>query len=156
MKLKFETKSARVKGICFHPSKPWVITSLHSGEIQIWDYNMKLCVAKFEVKLMIFRVTKDHLEESIFTPNFLFSFPEATMDWSKFGIINKKGVCFRWKDILIMSDPPSFITSSLGSSPPVMTKPWESGIIRVELVSTLLLAILTTSCVHNFITKKIL
>lgn len=47
MKLKFEAKSARVKGVAFHPSKPWVITSLHSGAIQIWDYNMRLCVAKF-------------------------------------------------------------------------------------------------------------
>ena len=47
MKLKFQAKSARVKGISFHPSKPWVITSLHSGDIQIWDYNMKICIAKF-------------------------------------------------------------------------------------------------------------
>ncbi len=52
MKLKFETKSARVKGIGFHPSKPWAIASLHSGEIHVWDYSMKLCVAKFEVPLI--------------------------------------------------------------------------------------------------------
>ncbi len=36
----FETKTARVKGISFHPSRPWVLTTLHSGVIQIWAYNL--------------------------------------------------------------------------------------------------------------------
>ena len=36
--------------MCFHPSRPWVIASLHSGLIQIWDYNMKIMIAKFDVK----------------------------------------------------------------------------------------------------------
>ena len=49
MKKKFETETARVKGACFHPSKPWVITTLHSGQIMIWDYNMKILIAKFDV-----------------------------------------------------------------------------------------------------------
>lgn len=51
MDTKFEVKSARVKGLCFHPTKPWVITSLHSGLVQIWDYNMKILIAKFDVNL---------------------------------------------------------------------------------------------------------
>lgn len=46
---KFETQSARVKGVCFHPTRPWVITSLHSGAIQIWDYNMHIILATFDV-----------------------------------------------------------------------------------------------------------
>jgi len=62
MKLKFEAKSPRVKGVAFHPSKPWLITSLHSGAIQIWDYNMKICVAKFEVGMLVCRATTDQLE----------------------------------------------------------------------------------------------
>ncbi|MCL4132459.1 UNVERIFIED_CONTAM: hypothetical protein GTU68_057278 [Idotea baltica] len=49
MNKKFETASARVKGTCFHPSKPWIITTLHSGVIQIWDFNMKILIAKFDV-----------------------------------------------------------------------------------------------------------
>ena len=81
MKLKFETKSARVKGLCFHTSKPWVITSLHSGEIHIWDYNLKICVAKFEVIFITFRVTKGHLEESTFIHSCLSSYQAETMDW---------------------------------------------------------------------------
>jgi coatomer protein complex subunit alpha (xenin) len=58
MKLKFEAGSARVKGMAFHPSKPWIIASLHSGCIQIWDYNMKISVAKFEVRCGLFRATR--------------------------------------------------------------------------------------------------
>ena len=46
---KFETHTARVKGICFHPTRPWIITSLHSGIIQIWDYNMSIILATFDV-----------------------------------------------------------------------------------------------------------
>ncbi|GFH20540.1 coatomer subunit alpha, partial [Haematococcus lacustris] len=32
--LKFETKSNRVKGLAFHPKRPWVLASLHNGVIQ--------------------------------------------------------------------------------------------------------------------------
>jgi len=70
MQLKFEAKSPRVKGLAFHPSKPWVITALHSGWVHIWDYNMKICIAKFDVLSLKLRVTKDHAEESISTPSY--------------------------------------------------------------------------------------
>jgi WD40 repeat protein len=45
---KFETKSSRVKGISFHPSRPWVLASLHNGSVQLWDYRMGTLVDKFE------------------------------------------------------------------------------------------------------------
>jgi coatomer subunit alpha len=35
MLVKFEAKSSRVKGLSFHPIRPWIISSLHSGEIQV-------------------------------------------------------------------------------------------------------------------------
>lgn len=54
---KFETQTARVKGACFHPTRPWIITSLHSGSIQIWDYNMKIIIATFDVYPTIILVT---------------------------------------------------------------------------------------------------
>jgi WD40 repeat protein len=38
MLTKFETKSNRVKGLSFHPKRPWILASLHSGVIQLWDY----------------------------------------------------------------------------------------------------------------------
>lgn len=48
MLTKFETKSARVKGISFHPKRPWVLASLHNGVIQLWDYRMCTLLEKFD------------------------------------------------------------------------------------------------------------
>ncbi|XP_038045670.1 coatomer subunit alpha-like [Patiria miniata] len=48
MLTKFETKSARVKGLCFHPNRPWILTSLHNGTIQLWDYRMCTMLEKFD------------------------------------------------------------------------------------------------------------
>lgn len=45
---KFESKSARVKGISFHPTRPWVLASLHSGLIQLWDYRMCVLIDKYD------------------------------------------------------------------------------------------------------------
>lgn len=66
-----------MKGVAFHPSKPWVITSLHSGAIQIWDYNMKLCVAKFEVRIRVRRATTGQFAASTFTRSSPSSFQAA-------------------------------------------------------------------------------
>ena len=35
MLTKFESKSARVKGLAFHPVRPWICASLHNGVIQL-------------------------------------------------------------------------------------------------------------------------
>lgn len=48
MLTKFETKSARVKGLSFHPTRPWILASLHNGVIQLWDYRMGVLLDKFE------------------------------------------------------------------------------------------------------------
>ncbi|XP_067949452.1 coatomer subunit alpha-like isoform X2 [Watersipora subatra] len=48
MLTKFESKSARVKGLTFHPTRPWVLCSLHNGHIQLWDYRMCTLIDKFE------------------------------------------------------------------------------------------------------------
>eukprot|EP01138_Halocafeteria_seosinensis_P013421 gb/GECG01013707.1/.p1 GENE.gb/GECG01013707.1/~~gb/GECG01013707.1/.p1 ORF type:complete len:1232 (+),score=158.46 gb/GECG01013707.1/:1-3696(+) len=48
MYTKFDTKSARVKGLCFHPVRPWVLSSLHSGAVQLWDYQVGVLIEKFE------------------------------------------------------------------------------------------------------------
>ncbi|XP_066062619.1 coatomer subunit alpha [Chamaea fasciata] len=48
MLTKFETKSARVKGLSFHPKRPWVLSSLHNGVIQLWDYRMCTLIDKFD------------------------------------------------------------------------------------------------------------
>jgi len=48
MLTKFESKSARVKGLSFHSKRPWILASLHSGVIQLWDYRMKTLIDKFD------------------------------------------------------------------------------------------------------------
>ncbi|UYV67031.1 hypothetical protein LAZ67_4003692 [Cordylochernes scorpioides] len=48
MLTKFETKSARVKGLSFHPKRPWILASLHNGVIQLWDYRMRTLLEKFD------------------------------------------------------------------------------------------------------------
>lgn len=45
---KFESKSNRVKGLSFHPVRPWILASLHNGIIQLWDYRMGTLLDKFE------------------------------------------------------------------------------------------------------------
>jgi len=48
MLTKFETKSPRVKGLSFHPARPWILASLHNGVIQLWDYRMCTLLEKFD------------------------------------------------------------------------------------------------------------
>lgn len=48
MLVKFETSSNRVKGLCFHPTRYWILASLHNGVIQLWDYNMKTLIDSYE------------------------------------------------------------------------------------------------------------
>lgn len=48
MLIKFETKSARVKGLSFHPKRRWLLASLHNGVIQLWDYSEKTMIDKFD------------------------------------------------------------------------------------------------------------
>ncbi len=48
MLVKFETKSNRVKGLAFHPTRPWILTSQHNGTVQIWDYRMGTMVSKYD------------------------------------------------------------------------------------------------------------
>jgi WD40 repeat protein len=48
MLTKFESKSNRVKGLAFHPQRPWILTSLHNGVIQLWDYRMGTLLERFD------------------------------------------------------------------------------------------------------------
>ncbi|GMF15276.1 unnamed protein product [Phytophthora lilii] len=48
MLTKFESKSNRVKGLAFHVSRPWILTSLHNGVIQLWDYRMGTLLDRFD------------------------------------------------------------------------------------------------------------
>ncbi|GMM28573.1 coatomer subunit alpha [Martiniozyma asiatica (nom. inval.)] len=48
MLTKFESKSKRAKGVAFHPKRPWILVSLHSSAIQLWDYRMGTLIHKFD------------------------------------------------------------------------------------------------------------
>ncbi|KAG0224121.1 hypothetical protein BGX31_008182 [Mortierella sp. GBA43] len=48
MLTKFESKSNRVKGIAFHPKRPWILAALHNGSIQLWDYRMGTLLERFD------------------------------------------------------------------------------------------------------------
>ena len=48
MLTKFESKSNRVKGLSFHATRPWILTSLHNGVIQLWDYRMGTMLDRFD------------------------------------------------------------------------------------------------------------
>ncbi|KAF9900852.1 hypothetical protein EC991_006775, partial [Linnemannia zychae] len=48
MLTKFESKSNRVKGIAFHPKRPWILAALHNGSVQLWDYRMGTLLERFD------------------------------------------------------------------------------------------------------------
>ncbi|CAN6900941.1 unnamed protein product, partial [Brassica oleracea] len=48
MLTKFETSSNQVRGLSFHPKRPWILSSLHTGVIQLWDYRMATLIDTFE------------------------------------------------------------------------------------------------------------
>ena len=39
---------ARPAGLSFHPKRPWILASLHSGVIQLWDYRMGTLIDRFD------------------------------------------------------------------------------------------------------------
>ncbi|CDK24541.1 unnamed protein product [Kuraishia capsulata CBS 1993] len=49
IKKQFSTRSDRVKGIDFHPTEPWVLTTLYSGKVEIWSYETSTKVKTIDV-----------------------------------------------------------------------------------------------------------
>ncbi|KAG6416179.1 hypothetical protein SASPL_123603 [Salvia splendens] len=47
MLTKLETESNGVKGLSFHIKRPWILASLRSGIIQLWDYRMATLIHGF-------------------------------------------------------------------------------------------------------------
>ena len=62
----FEAKSYRVKGISFHPNKPWVLTSLHNGIINIYDYVNGILLHSFEDHDGPVRTVDFHFSQPLF------------------------------------------------------------------------------------------
>jgi len=49
MKKKLVARSDRVKCCDFHPTEPWLLCSLFSGQVHIWNYSTQTLVKTFEV-----------------------------------------------------------------------------------------------------------
>ncbi|XVF74622.1 hypothetical protein PTKIN_Ptkin13bG0126200 [Pterospermum kingtungense] len=51
--LKFEKEfvqtSERVKSVDLHPTKPWILAALHSGNVCVWDYQLQKIEKSFKV-----------------------------------------------------------------------------------------------------------
>lgn len=45
----FSTRSDRVKGIDFHPTEPWILTTLYNGKVEIWSYATNSIVKSIQV-----------------------------------------------------------------------------------------------------------
>ncbi|CAH2353321.1 coatomer subunit beta' [[Candida] railenensis] len=54
----FSTRSDRVKGIDFHPSEPWILTTLYDGKIEIWSYATNTLVKSIQVTELPVRTGK--------------------------------------------------------------------------------------------------
>lgn len=66
MLTKFEWKSVRVKGVSFHPKRPWVLCGLHNGMIQIHDYRMGKTIDQYEEHEAPVRGVDFHCSQPLF------------------------------------------------------------------------------------------
>ena len=58
IKRKLVQRSDRVKGVEIHPTEPWILTNLYSGNVAIWDYESNTLVKSFEVTELPVRTAK--------------------------------------------------------------------------------------------------
>ncbi|KAG6425941.1 hypothetical protein SASPL_110150 [Salvia splendens] len=49
IKRKLAQRSERVKSVDLHPTEPWILASLYSGTVCIWNYQTQIMVKSFEV-----------------------------------------------------------------------------------------------------------
>lgn len=49
VKKQFSSRTDRVKGIDFHPTEPWVLTTLYSGRVEIWSYETGTKIKSIDV-----------------------------------------------------------------------------------------------------------
>ncbi|KAJ4757210.1 hypothetical protein LUZ62_067585 [Rhynchospora pubera] len=58
IKRKFAQRSERVKSVDLHPTEPWILASLYSGSVCIWNYQSQTMVKSFEVTELPVRSAK--------------------------------------------------------------------------------------------------
>ncbi|EEE56543.1 coatomer subunit beta'-2 isoform X1 [Oryza sativa Japonica Group] len=58
IKRKLAQRSERVKSVDLHPTEPWILSSLYSGSVCIWNYQTQTMVKSFEVTELPVRSSK--------------------------------------------------------------------------------------------------
>ncbi|CAN6819556.1 unnamed protein product, partial [Brassica oleracea] len=58
IKKKFAQRSERVKSVDLHPTEPWILASLYSGTVCIWNYQTQTITKSFEVTELPVRSAK--------------------------------------------------------------------------------------------------
>lgn len=58
IKRKLAQRSDRVKSVDLHPQEPWILTSLYTGSVYIWNYQSQSLVKSFEVTELPVRSAK--------------------------------------------------------------------------------------------------
>ncbi|KAK6148876.1 hypothetical protein DH2020_016401 [Rehmannia glutinosa] len=58
IKRKLAQRSERVKSVDLHPTEPWILASLYSGTVGIWNYQTQTMVKSFEVTELPVRSAK--------------------------------------------------------------------------------------------------
>ncbi|XP_018492767.2 coatomer subunit beta'-3 isoform X1 [Raphanus sativus] len=58
IKKKFAQRSERVKSVDLHPTEPWILASLYSGTLCIWNYQTQTITKSFEVTELPVRSAK--------------------------------------------------------------------------------------------------
>ncbi|KAL2249766.1 UNVERIFIED_CONTAM: Coatomer subunit alpha-1 [Sesamum indicum] len=86
MLTKFETKSNRVKGLSFHSKRPWILASLHSGVIQLWDYRMGTLIDRFDEHDGPVRGVHFHKSQPLFVSGGLICFCRCSVFVYVFGL----------------------------------------------------------------------
>ncbi|EAY21451.1 cotamer alpha, putative [Trichomonas vaginalis G3] len=66
MKVKIDIEAPRVKGICFHPSRPWVLYSTHTGMVVIYDYDINVELQSYQVSDVPVRCVAFHSTQPLF------------------------------------------------------------------------------------------
>jgi len=69
LKVKYETpskNSKRVKAVCFHSEMSWVLIALHSGVVQIWDYDYAVMCDEYNAHTGPCRAVDFHPNQPLF------------------------------------------------------------------------------------------
>ncbi|GJR17169.1 coatomer subunit beta'-2-like protein [Tanacetum coccineum] len=66
IKRKLAQRSERVKSVDLHPTEPWILTSLYSGTVCIWDYQSQ---CSFEDVFMLLKMIEPDRENKPSRPS---------------------------------------------------------------------------------------